>query len=814
MKVETVSLCRGDGRGYMRLSFSDFQDIDLDNLAAVAYAKTSGQMIPCDMFWLDPVEGAWSESTSIDAVVVFPLLDGTVLSVNVVNRDDMETGYFSYEVEPLKSKIRSRLTYKLHEDQARSIRDIEERFISGNSHVEVVGIYPDGAGHAVVRAEATMRGDEDGPYAVQVLDESAQPFSVKIVVLENSVCVDHKDSNITYRRMTYAFVMDMAPRVLCVVVRSEHNACDAASACIWPLQFQRLLDNSTAELRHASLDPSYDFFFRKHRSNPRELQSQQRICAAWEQPPLISLVCVAYNTPEAYFKQLLSSVLRQTYTHFEIIVVDVSSADSMSVESVLSQCDDSRIRVTKAENRSIAENTNVGIAMAQGDYIAFIDHDDVIEPDTLYWYVDEIQRHPQADVLYCDEDKLQDGRYVWPVFKPAFNRDLLYAYNYVTHMLMISRNVLEQVDLSPSDVSGAQDYDLTLKCVEVAREVCNVPHMLYHWREHPGSTSANARSKPYAVEAGRLALQRHFERMKLPTQVESLPAMFRYRARYEYASDPKVSIIIPTKDHVDLLKTCVESVLEKTTYRNYELIIAENNSVEPATFAYYDELEQSHDFVRVVKWPGTGFNYSAICNYGASFASGDILLFLNNDTEVISSEWLTSMVGFFVRPEIGIVGAKLLYHDGLVQHGGVWVSPNGCDYVNQRCGATELGYMETLQHPFNCTAVTGACQMIRRTVFDQIHGFDEDLAVVLNDVDLCLKNNDAGYLTVFDADAVLYHNEFSSRGRDEQNPQKAARAIQEQMRFYDRWAQLLLENRGRFFNSNLEQYNGHFKIAY
>lgn len=814
MNVETISLCRGDGQGYVRLSFSDLQDVSFADLVVTARAVVSGQVIPCDLYWLDAVENMWSSVSNRDAVIVFPLLDGTNLFIDIVDRNDEGKVYFTVEVDPLKSKIRSRLTYKMHPDQAAVIRDISERLISGNPHVEVTGIYPDGKGKVIVRCTATMHGNENESYVVQVLDECAQPLSVTPVVLEDSMCSEGKDTAIKHRRLTYAFAMDMNPRMFCVTVQAENNVLDAASDCMLAPKFQRLLDGSVAELRHASLDPSYDFFFRKHRLNPADARAQKEICGAWKQKPLLSLICVAFNTSEEYFKELLSSVLNQTYTHFELIVVDVSTAGSTTVKNVLARYNDDRIRVVKAENKSIAENTNVGIAVAQGDYIAFIDHDDVIEPDALYWYAHEIRQHPQVDLLYCDEDKLQDGRYVWPVFKPAFNKDLLYSYNYVTHMLMVSRHALKQVDLSEADVSGAQDYDLTLKCVEVARDIRNVSHMLYHWREHPGSTSANAQSKPYAVEAGRLALQRHFDRMNLPAKVESLPAMFRYRVRYEHTDEPKVSIVIPTKDHIDLLRACLTSVIEKTTYRNYEIIIAENNSVEPQTFTYYDELEQRHDNVRVVKWPGKGFNYSAICNYGASFASGEIFLFLNNDTEVIEPEWMTSMVGFFARPDVGMVGAKLLYHDGLVQHGGVWVSPNGCDYINQRCGAAELGYMETLQHPFDCAAITGACQMIRREVFEQINGFDEDLAVVLNDVDLCMKSNATGYLTVFDADALLYHNEFSSRGRDEQNPEKVARAIQEQMRFYDRWAQPLLKNRGKFFNLNLDQYNGHFKIQY
>ncbi|MBT1170596.1 glycosyltransferase [Bifidobacterium sp. SO4] len=812
--VHPIRFCRGDGSGYLELAVSGVPFGEEGLYQAFASIPANDGIIPCSLYWPDAVEGMWSEAPERRAVLVFPLLDKTHLTLHIATSQQPEHALYSYTMSALSSKVRSRLAYHMHANDAYRIRDIDKRLRSANGRAEVTGIYADGKGGRIVRLGISLPYRPNVRYQVVAIDDAGNRLDCNPLVLEDAAIPSSKDRQVTVRRLTFSVPIGAYRGTVCLYAQASDNKYDGAFVCLLPPMSDRIFNDCGTELCHASLDSGYDAWFRQQRATSLDVCDQRTVINQWEDTPLISIVCVVFRTPAQYLQELLHSILSQSYEHFELILVNVSGTYP-EVDSILDGIADPRITVIAAPNKSIPENTNLGIAHSHGDYIAFVDHDDVIEPDTLYRYVSEIRNHPDADMLYCDEDKInENGRYEWPVFKPAFNRDLLYSYNYITHMLMISRTVLDQVELSPSDVSGAQDYDLTLKCSEHARAIHNVPHMLYHWREHEGSTSKNAGSKPYAVEAGRIALQQHFNRMAIPAKVEILEYMFRYRPQYAFEKTPKVSIIIPTKDHIDLLSVCLQSVFEKTEYGNYEIIIAENNSTEPETFAYYDNLEQSHDNLHVVRWPGVGFNYSAICNYGAQHASGDILLFLNNDTEVIAPHWLNSMVGFFVRPEVGIVGAKLLYKDGLVQHGGVWVSPGGCDYINQRCAADELGYMETLQHPFDCAAITGACQMIRRSVFDLIHGFDESLDVVLNDVDLCLKNNEAGYLTVFNPDALLYHNEYSSRGHDEQNPDKAARAIDEQMRFYARWSKKLLLDRGRYLNRNLDQYNGHFKIAH
>ena len=810
--IHAGTFCRGEGRGYLELIFEDAANIDTNRFIALAVLN-DGETIPCPLYWPDETETAWRNSVTRRAVLVFPLLDGAGMTLTVSYRDNTEHALLSYPIDVFKSKIRSRLTYKLHADDAYAIRDIDQRLRPSGGRAEVTGIYDDGKGGCVLRLAATIPFRDGARYALTAFDRSGARLDLNSVTLEDAVVPASSDRSVQEHRMTFSLPLGEYHDVICLRVQSEDKPTDGAFACLWPPMFDRIHNDCRNELRHASLDPGYDAWLRSHRATAADIERQRSVIAQWDEQPLVSLVCVVFRTPERYLRELLRSVLMQSYENFELVLVNVSGSDCVDVNSVLASIQDGRIRVITAENKSIADNTNVGIRECRGDYIAFVDHDDLIEPDALYRYVSVIREHPNVDLLYCDEDKLDDatGRYEWPVFKPAFNRDLLYSYNYITHMLMVSRRALERVGLSSSDVAGAQDYDLTLKCSEVAREIHNVPYMLYHWRKHAGKVeSADSR----ATDSGRLALQRHFDRRGIDATVTASTASSgRYDVRYYFERQPKVSIVIPTKDHFDLLSTCLNSVFGRTSYDGeYEIIVIENNSTEPQTFAYYERLKREHDNVQVVRWQGKGFNYSAICNFGAKHTTGDILLFLNNDTEVISSDWLTSMVGFFTRPEVGVVGAKLLYRDGLVQHGGIWVSPGGCHYLNQRYGASENGYMGTLQCPSDCAAITGACQMIRRSVFEQIGGFNEELVVVLNDVDLCLHSNEAGYLTVFDADALLYHNEFSSRGHDELDPVKEARAVDEQMRFYARWNKQLIGDRGRYFNLNLDQYNGHFKI--
>lgn len=818
MAMRFLGLCRGDGKGYVKIGTDTKPE-----LLMATIGMPDGSCRQCPIFPIGfpgeevaarTVWGDASTKESYEAVVVVPLLDNADLSISVTNREN-DTVLGTIPFKPLTTKVRSRLTYKHRPQFAAQIRDIDQRRLSGTPHVYVTGIYPVDEQHYSCRF--TVRYplfQEKSNCSISIYDASAKQIELPTVVLEDSVISNPRDHTQSLREIVYSVSVTDANKTLCIYAFPEGQ--DEAFTCVLPPMFDGFVNGAKDLTKHASYDEGYQIWLEQHRATESDVKNQRTLCQAWKstEKPLISVVTVVFRPPVEYLRSLVNSLIAQSYEHFEVVFVNVSGNDqeARAVNEFLGNIQDSRFRVIDAENKSIAENTNIGIHETKGEYIAFIDHDDVIEPDAFYRYVSVLHDKPKADVLYCDEDLLDNGKYIWPVFKPNFNPDLLYSYNYVTHMLMVSRHVLNQVELSPANVSGAQDYDLTLKCCEKAREASNVPYMLYHWRMHQNSTSTNPDSKPYAETAGQLALERHYERIGIKAEVSESELPFRYRTRYLAVKQPKINIVIPTKDHIDLLQRCLDSVLAKTEYGNYDVTLVENNSVESTTFAFYEEIQKKDPRVKVVTWNGQGFNYSSICNYGAAQRDGDILLFLNNDTEIINNDWLTSMVGFFSRPEVGMVGAKLLFPDNLVQHGGIWVSPDRVGYYSELLSHRDGGYMETMRYPSDCAAVTGACQMVRRDVFENVGGFDEQLAVVLNDVDLCLKVRESGYLVVFDPQAKLHHSEHASRGRDEQDVSKARRAIDEQARFYARWDKSLIDS--GFINPNLNQCNGHFKITW
>ena len=486
---------------------------------------------------------------------------------------------------------------------------------------------------------------------------------------------------------------------------------------------------------------------------------------------------------------------------------------------------DSRIvRVPLKENGGIVVNTNEGIAAAKGDYIAFLDHDDLLEPDALFRYaraLNDTSQQERPQVLFCDEDMFEKtGAWSQPVFKTDLNVDLLYSHNCVTHFLMVEAAFLLKIGVSLEDVAGAQDYDLVLRALAAGARFEHVPHVLYHWRIHPGSTAdGSAESKPYAIEAGRLALQRHFASRGIAGEVEETATPFVYRMRYELPTPaPLVSIVIPTKDHIETLDACITSIAEKSTYSNYEIVLVENNSTKQGTFDYYagvphriEELSKGRGTARVVTWPGE-FNYPKIVNFGASRAKGEYLLLLNNDTEVISPDFIEEMMGYLQREDVGVVGAKLYYADGLTQHAGILVGVRGAiAHANQDFPSNRGGYLGRAVRPGNFSAVTGACQMMRRELFEQLGGYDERFAVGFNDADFCLRAWEAGFKTVFSPYAELYHYEFTSRGREEVDQEKLSRWKREQALFMQRWPRFFLAG-DPFFGGNLDINDDYFDL--
>ena len=551
--------------------------------------------------------------------------------------------------------------------------------------------------------------------------------------------------------------------------------------------------------------PSYQKWIRHHLPDRNELEKQKKTSFGYR--PKISFVVPLYKTPEKYLRRLTESFQEQTYSNWELCLSDGSGAQSPLTELLKElTAKDNRIKyVSHEESLQISENTNSAIEIATGDFIAFADHDDELTPNALFECVKAINEKPQTLVIYTDEDKMSmDGhKFFQPHFKPDYNPDLLCTVNYICHLFVVSRKVIEKVGGLRSEFDGAQDYDFVLRCVEAVKdeEICHIPKILYHWRCHEDSTAENPESKLYAFEAGRRAVQAHYERTGIHAEVFKGEYLGLYRTKFIRDHDPLISIIIPNKDHIDDLKRCMESIEQKSTYKNYEYIIVENNSTDSATFEYYKKLEAENPKVRMVYWDGV-FNYSAINNYGASFAKGEYLLLLNNDTEIINPDCLEELLGYCMRKDVGAVGARLYYEDDTIQHAGVVIGFGGIAghcFVQQKRGTT--GYCHRIICAQDYSAVTAACMMVKKSAFDAVGGLSEELAVAFNDIDFCMKLRKAEYLIVYNPYAELYHYESKSRGLED-TPEKVARFNKEIATFEKKWPEIL-ENGDPYYNPNL-----------
>ena len=560
--------------------------------------------------------------------------------------------------------------------------------------------------------------------------------------------------------------------------------------------------------------PSYQKWIRHHLPDRNELEKQKKTSFGYR--PKISFVVPLYKTPEKYLRRLTESFQEQTYSNWELCFSDGSGAQSPLTELLKElTAKDNRIKyVSHEESLQISENTNSAIEIATGDFIAFADHDDELTPNALFECVKAINEKPQTLVIYTDEDKMSmDGhKFFQPHFKPDYNPDLLCTVNYICHLFVVSRKVIEKVGRLRSEFDGAQDYDFVLRCVEAVKdeEICHIPKILYHWRCHEDSTAENPESKLYAFEAGRRAVQAHYERTGIHAEVFKGEYLGLYRTKFIRDHDPLISIIIPNKDHIDDLKRCMESIEQKSTYKNYEYIIVENNSTDSATFEYYKKLEAENPKVRMVYWDGV-FNYSAINNYGASFAKGEYLLLLNNDTEIINPDCLEELLGYCMRKDVGAVGARLYYEDDTIQHAGVVIGFGGIAghcFVQQKRGTT--GYCHRIICAQDYSAVTAACMMVKKSAFDAVGGLSEELAVAFNDIDFCMKLRKAEYLIVYNPYAELYHYESKSRGLED-TPEKVARFNKEIATFEKKWPEIL-ENGDPYYNPNLTLKSQNFSL--
>lgn len=555
----------------------------------------------------------------------------------------------------------------------------------------------------------------------------------------------------------------------------------------------------------------YDTWLRIMRVSRQELFAQRK--TKFSYAPKFSVVVPLYHTPAKFLKDLVRSMMYQSYANWELCLVNASPED-VHLTSLLENwaMRDKRIRVIRLEkNLGIAQNTNAGIAASTGEFIAFLDHDDFLEPDALFCYADALNKDKTIDVFYSDEDKTDEyaAHYFYPHFKSDFNIDLLHANNYMCHFLAVRKSLVDTVGGLNEKFDGAQDYDFVLRLTENTQKIYHCPRILYHWRCSNQSTAANQGNKMYAIHAGKEALNAHYKRIGWNARAQEGAVDGWYQTKFTLKEEPLVSILIPNKDHTDDLDVCLNSFFERADYQNYEFIIIENNSVLPETFAYYEKIEKEHDNVKVVYWEA-GFNYSTINNFGFKFAKGDYIMLLNNDVELITPDIFQSMLGFCIRPEVGIVGAKLLYNDHTVQHAGVLVGAGGlADHVFKGIHEDDPGYMGRAISSQDVSAVTAACLLVKRSVYEEVGGLEDEFQVAFNDVDFCLKVRKAGYLIVYDADVKLFHYESKSRGMED-TTERFIRFGNEMMLLNSKW-DILSTFVDPYYNPNLS-YLEYYKI--
>ena len=543
-------------------------------------------------------------------------------------------------------------------------------------------------------------------------------------------------------------------------------------------------------------------------SFPSEEERKAQESAVFERMVKISILVPLWNTPQDFLHEMIDSLQWQTYQNWELCLADGSDEEHAYVGQICQEyaAKDPRIVYHKLEkNLGIAGNTNKCCELATGEYIGLFDHDDILHPCALYEYV-KVINEKNADYVYCDEATFKNGdinKMITMHFKPDYAIDNLRANNYICHFSVFSRELLDGTELFRTKFDGSQDHDMILRLTDNAKNIVHVPKLLYYWRSHAGSVASNIGAKPYAIESARGAVADHLRKHGFDhftiTSTRAFETIFKIS--YEIIGEPKISIVIANKDHVEDLRRCVSSIFEKSTWENYEIVIVENNSETKEIFAYYEELK-NNPRIKIVTYEGA-FNYSKINNLGVKAATGEYVLLLNNDTQVITINWMEELLMYAQRPDIGAVGGKLYYADKTIQHAGVVIGLGAhrtAGHVHHMQKRENLGYMGRLCYAQNMTAVTGACLRVKKSAYEEVGGLEESFAVSLNDVDFCLKLRKAGYLNIFTPFAELYHFESASRGLDNEG-EKLERYNEESARFKEKWKNEL-EAGDPYFNPN------------
>lgn len=779
MHVSYCGLCRGHGKIFIDLRISS---LGFGSTVQVRSRTDAGDALPCDVY--RKCDGSY--------VVAIPILDiDQILLVEELDSRGVVKETYRKKIGSRWAKWESRLRYRFDRALIERIRNYDGVFRLEENHLEFIQAISD-KDRFIVRAALIVSKDTSlDDASITCITSDGRVLDVPTVFCGETVVRPVKGSNYSYSCMSVSISIPKSLENYCFVVRDASNADRTRFSVLEGWLLGCMLDDFGKMTRSAQIDQAYPVWFSKHRADEAVLRLQREVQGTQFETALkFSVVVPLYKTPLSFFEEMVRSVQNQTYAHWELILVNASPEDEGLARAVSVICEsDSRIKAIRLdENKGISENSNVGILAATGDFVSFLDHDDLIEPDLLYEYALAIEEHPDTDLLYCDEDKIgDDNRHFDPFFKPDFNLDLLRNNNYICHMLTVRRAIFDEVGLLDPSCDGAQDHDLTMRVSERARHIHHVAKILYHWRVSAGSTAGGVDgSKPYATLAGIRAVEKHLKRLNLSATVDRAGRPATYRVKYHVPSDhPLVTIVIPNKDNRAILSKCINSIVDKSTYDTYEIVIVENNSTEEETFSYYDEITQAEN-IRCVQYDGS-FNFSKIINKGVDESKGEYCILLNNDTEIITPDWIEWMLGLCARPEVGAVGVKLYYPDDTIQHAGIGIAPAVAACLHQLLPRGDSGYFALNDAQQDMSAVTAACMMTKRSAFERVGGMTEDLAVAFNDLDYCLKLRELDYLVVYTPEVELYHYESLSRGA-ENTVEKVTRFLKEIAYMNDRWA--------------------------
>lgn len=798
MDFQISAFCRGEGKIYAKVDIDGCDDPSNVRIEVTSSTK-EGQAVPAFCTRI-------AQSTASFALALPLLRVAQVVELRALGRDGKMIDFTSSTVNPMSAAIKSKVNSRLSQSAVDQIRNIDLLPLVEGSAVVIDEIIADLGDIDIVHGTATVAvGDEAAgacPIQVIALDDKGDLVSQgPWVSLKDITKASREYPESLLRTVQFSLRVPRAVGGFTVWVQCPDDASQQGFCTLEPSIADDHRRNWRESVESADRSQGYErWFLRKHRASARDLSFQAR--KVFSENPKYSIITPLYHTPLDFFDAMVDSVRAQSYGSFELILVNASPEDAELKQHVARyvEADARIICVELPENRGITENTNEGIKVATGDFLCFFDHDDVLEPDALFEYTKAINDHPDTDMLYCDEDKLKDGLYYEPYFKPDFNIDLLRGINYVCHFLTVRKSLFDPMELPTREYDGAQDYHMTFRIAEVARHVHHVPRVLYHWRVHDHSTASSADEKPYTQEAARLCLETHLQRCGIHANaIDSERVPRHYEVEYILDEKPLVSVVIPNKDNAQVLRRCITSILDTSTYDNYEVVVVENNSSQQATFAYYEQV-CADGRVRIAKYEDA-FNFSKVINFGVEQAKGDYLVLMNNDTEVITPDWIERMLGPCMRSDMGAVGVKLLFPDGTIQHAGVTVGGPGPGHINYKVPRYDSGYFDTARLSMDLSAVTAACMMTKRSVFNEVGGFDEAFRIDYNDVDYCLKLRDKDYLVLFEAGVELFHYESVSRMTNPEMVQEMQRCKESGL-LKQRWPRYFAQG-DPYINANL-----------